>query len=159
MPNWCFNEVDIYAEPDTLKRIKELLKGEGSFDFNRILPMPEELACLHSGGRDLEVNGELRRVKVWREAADGNAFPVDEADLLERFGASNWYDWALQNWGTKWNVTGDVLVDETEDSLRYEFDTAWGPPEGVCSKLCELFPEASISWFYREDGEQIAGWL
>ena len=159
MPNWCQNEVTIYAESEMLQHIKDLVGGS-RFDFNRVIPMPAELANTHTGATTLEVDGGERRVTTWREDAEGNRTPVDEADLVARFGAKSWYAWALANWGTRSNVHDeDVLTDEGDDFLRYDFDTAWGPPEGVCEKLRELFPEACISWFYREDGEQIAGFL
>ena len=41
----------------------------------------------------------------------------------------NWYDWCTTNWGTKWDITDPVVLDDTEeDSITFSFDTAWGPP-------------------------------
>lgn len=67
-------------------------------------------------------------------------------ELLEK----GWYEWRLQNWGTKWNpIIGDC--DKQEDgTLRIEFDTAWSPP-------IELYDFMTangfdIEAFYSEDG-------
>ena len=48
--------------------------------------------------------------------------------------------------------------DELE-GFTAEFETAWSPPESICHKLRELFPNVSISWFYDEPGMQVAGYL
>lgn len=73
-------------------------------------------------------------------------------------GVPNWYDWRLENWGTKWNVT-DGTTDVGEESIHATFETAWSPPEFICYHLREKFPDVEISWFFREDGMQMAGWL
>ena len=41
----------------------------------------------------------------------------------------NWYQWNIENWGTKWSLT-DVYIDNTveEDSIEFSFSTAWAPP-------------------------------
>ena len=43
----------------------------------------------------------------------------------------NWYDWHVNNWGTKWDVGGDNYnVDITDDgrSMTVNFESAWAPP-------------------------------
>lgn len=70
----------------------------------------------------------------------------------------NWYDWRLENWGTKWNVI-EADVDSGTQDISASFETAWSPPEFICYHLREKFPDVEISWFFREDGMQMAGWL
>ena len=77
---------------------------------------------------------------------------------------TRWYDWRLENWDTKWDVAGSVEVEKEEwkgelESFTAEFQTAWAPPEGICRRLRDLFPNVSISWFYDEPGMQTAGYL
>ena len=43
--------------------------------------------------------------------------------------------------------------------LELNFNTAWSPPESICHKLGEMFPDVSISWFYDEEGMEVAGYL
>lgn len=41
---------------------------------------------------------------------------------------SDWYNWNVNNWGTKWDIT-DVYIDDHEpDSITFAFSSAWAPP-------------------------------
>jgi len=72
----------------------------------------------------------------------------------------NWYDWSCDKWGTKWDTKDVTLDDYWEDGeLQYNFDTPWGPPEGVYSLLIKNFPDLTITWFYDEPGMRMAGYL
>ena len=49
MPNWCNNEVTMYADEETIKQLKAEVfttdkKTKQSYlDFNKVIPMPKEL--------------------------------------------------------------------------------------------------------------------
>ena len=58
----------------------------------------------------------------------------------------------------KWNVSNVDVVAEDSDSIEFEFDTAWSPPEPIILKLRELYPDVSISAFYDEPGMQVSGY-
>ena len=77
----------------------------------------------------------------------------------KEYGYDNWYDWCNANWGTKWETDCEEVSIDDFGGVEYRFDTAWGPPESIYDALTELFPKLNISWFYREDGMQTAGWL
>ena len=80
----------------------------------------------------------------------GNNDPVKKEE--------SWWDWRVQNWGTKWN-SYDCDVDESnEEHIEYIFYTAWSPPEGVIAKLREQYPDVHITAFYDEPGMEIAGY-
>jgi hypothetical protein len=137
MPNWCSNEVDVWGSEKDIKAFKELVTTDKEvFSFNKILPMPEELDGLPSPNRD---NAEVER-------------------LTQKYGYADWYQWRLAHWGVKWDSEGE-LVDESDESLTYNLETPWCPPEGIYNELVERFPELDIVWFYREDGMRMAGWL
>ena len=73
--------------------------------------------------------------------------------------AEGWYEWRLENWGTKWSLN-EMHFEEGDEWCRMVFDTAWSPPQGIHEKMVnEFFPKMSINWFYREDGMQMSGWL
>ena len=76
MPNWCDNYISISANEETTERIHEYVRSESSaFDFNRIIPMPENIYSGTLGKKERELYGE-----------------------------DNWYDWSNSHWGTKWNA-------------------------------------------------------
>ena len=139
MPNHCSNRIEISGEPRDVKRVKKFLQGkERCFDFNNILPIPEELENTLVPVPDPETfkNRRLRKL----------------------YGTDNWYDWKKSKWGTKWNSYNGKIDDENEEYIVYLFDTAWSPPEPVIHALREKFEEISITAFFDEPGMEIAGY-
>ena len=136
MPNHCFNRIEIYCRSEEQKNeIKKFLESEETcFDLSHILPEPdyESIAVKPTFGKE------------------------DDTHRMPK-----WWDWRIQNWGTKWNTYDDEL-SETEDSLEYRFSTAWSPPEMAIAHLREIFkPERDdvhITAFYDEPGMEIAGY-
>ncbi|OBS08984.1 DUF1281 family ferredoxin-like fold protein [Acidihalobacter prosperus] len=59
----------------------------------------------------------------------------------KRYGATTWYEWACNNWGTKWNAYD---YDEVDGLREFVFDTAWSPAEPIYRKLAEILPEHRI---------------
>ena len=47
----------------------------------------------------------------------------------------SWYDWRVQNWGTKWGGYDGRFSD---DQTAFSFCTAWSPPLPIIKKLAEL---------------------
>ena len=86
-----------------------------------------------------------------------NGLRFKSTDVMD----DRWYNWRVQNWGTKWDISEKDIEwsDDHEDYAQFSFDTAWSPPEGIVSALREKFPELSISWFYDEPGMEFAGYL
>lgn len=132
------------------------------FSLQAVHPMPEELRAVCPGGRTI---GD-KYVRAWRETSgpDGKNVPVEipeetRAAWRERHGADNWYAWALDHWGTKWDIEDASVEEAGPTQVTYEFDTAWSPPEPVCRKLREQFPALHIAWFYDEPGSAMAAYL
>ena len=160
MPNWCENRVRIYDE-DGVEKLVEFVKGEDSeFDFQKILPMPEALDGIVAAGEGNEYRYEIPPKKG--ELMGKGQIPVgpkERATLLKLYGATNWYNWCNKNWGTKWNAREVRLECDDEYDATFRFDTAWCPPKPISNKLRELFPDASISWFWDEPGMEQAGYI
>lgn len=144
MPNWCYNRVGISGSKEDVDAFKALVRGdspdENTFSFQNIIPCPIELLEFYEGS-DVEANEKIR------------------TSLLDKYGYSSWYDWRVDNWGTKWDISHASSDFYDDLSAEWTFDTAWCPPEGIYNKLAFLFPELHISWFYDEPGMQIAGYL
>jgi len=66
-----------------------------------------------------------------------------------------WYDWACENWDTKWDAADACILDNSDEHLTYEFSTAWGPPMPIYKKLVREFPALNISW--RWGGPEMGG--
>jgi len=72
--------------------------------------------------------------------------------------AGNWeYSWSVENWGTKWDIRGDEIqiIQDDDDRIIVDFDTAWGPPIQFYSKLEELGYE--VHAMYDEPGMEFCG--
>jgi hypothetical protein len=40
-----------------------------------------------------------------------------------------WYAWRIENWGTKWEVSAEVVSHSVSDGwINLAFDSAWSPP-------------------------------
>ena len=158
MPNWCYNTVRISGHGNyKVEKLMEAVKGrkveqdgkeyQAPFSFNSIVPMPEDIRDTTSPTRISETNTQ--------EQVDA---------LQEKYGVTNWYDWAIKNWGTKWDLNAfhdDTQVNYHEDAneVTYRFDTAWSPPQLVHEALVEQYPAVNISWHYDEPDMEFSGYL
>tara|TARA_R110002020_G_scaffold6382_1_gene27207 strand:- start:2944 stop:3378 length:435 start_codon:yes stop_codon:yes gene_type:complete len=143
MPNWCENKVNIYGiEEGSQEEIKHFLETcfvDGELDFEKIIPYPDSAPSREDQPEDFveRMNHPFAR---W----------------YNNFG----YFWCVENWGTKWGATQqDNDLSSYPDEIELRFDTAWSPPQGIHDKVQEMLPNCSISWFYKEEGMRVSGWL
>lgn len=69
---------------------------------------------------------------------------------------TDWYDWQVENWGTKWDIGfNDPYVFNEGKSLSSSFDSAWSPPISAYEKLKEM--GFVIEATYHEPGMCYAG--
>ena len=102
----------------------------------------------------IAVSGDLTKFKTWLNSEPlslNKIVPMDKT-LLEGQG---WYDWRINNWGTKWDV--EAIAEDLGNTIVFNFETAWGPPQEAIGKLCELFPEIKIVHSYLELGVCFVG--
>lgn len=132
MPNWCANHV-------TFKNVnaEEIKRLEDAFNSNKLfetfVAMPEELQDTTS--------------------------PSDKSnqDLITKYGTDNWYNWNVENWGTKWdaNCEDGGIIGQSETEITVGFDTAWSPPLAFYAKMEELGWEIRAAYF--EPGMMFCG--
>jgi len=77
----------------------------------------------------------------------------------------NWYNWQINNWGTKWDIGADMGTDREEyhglkatrvgNQVSCSCDSAWSPPVGLYDKLVELGYDVKAS--YWEPGMAFCG--
>ena len=59
----------------------------------------------------------------------------------------DWYDWSVENWGTKWDVS-----ETFEDELGFIcFDTAWSTPVEILKVLSERYPDLIFEVQYADE--------
>lgn len=143
MPNWCTNTLVIQGDPEEMEQLVHIVEEDSKpFSLNSVIKMPQELKDQSSPVRD-EVVGKSN---------------------LEKYGAKDWYDWAIKNWGTKWDVDARIVSDITSPMLpglrtiTYEFDSAWNPPLDVYDVLAARFPNTNIYACWDESGCDFAGY-
>ena len=88
---------------------------------------------------------------------------------LEDRKGPNWYDWAVENWGTKWNAyspnqehSSAKYPDNKGDcgEVCYNFLTAWAPPTPIVRELQRQYPTLCITLYYEIEGnDKDSGWV
>ena len=158
MPNHCHNRVTVYsANTEAVAKIKQMFEDENC--FGQIIPEPDwantPLDENTAGNWLHSKRGEVGELPVPVE----NDFGITQRFKSTDCADDRWYDWRLQNWDTKWDAYDVVVTDDDIEQVEIEFNTAWSPPEAICTALREQYPDVSISWFYDEPGCEIAGYL
>jgi hypothetical protein len=75
---------------------------------------------------------------------------------------ANWYEWNLENYGTKWDCLETnwawctVVADTKYLQLFVRFDSAWSPPTPVVKSLSAKHPNLKITHAYCEIGMDCA---
>jgi len=142
MPNWCNNTIEISHEDRSKMEALVAAVNEGKF-FNHVIPVPESLHIV--AGRVGNDEDEKQKDLVAQEE-------VNRA----KHGYANWYDFCVNEWGTKWDIGGgDSSVDDIPGGLMLTFDSAWSPPIGAYEKLMEQ--GFNIRAMYYEPGMAFAG--
>lgn len=67
----------------------------------------------------------------------------------------NWYIWNINNWGTKWDISENVYINDNTFSIQC--DTAWSPPI-EWAKNCLKKYDLNIEIGYCEMGCQFYGY-
>ena len=125
MPNHIYNVVTFDCSHE---RAAEILKavemegcGLGSIDFEKLIPMPDD---------------------VYRG-------PLGAKEMAMYPGEKNWYDFSVRFWGSKWNSYGYDYLPKKDDALV--FNTAWSAVPQVIAKLSETYPEVTVDYCWADE--------
>ena len=202
MPNHIQSNLKFLCDE---KRIREILesvmydpsgeneeRGFGTIDFERIIPMPQELD-IESGSRttqaiELYLTSVNPRISYFgsdkmdssefdslvakinenkrypynsalpeHEIADTIKYSHQKAELLDlgqkavnnciNYGAPTWYEWRVQNWGTKWNSYSNSY--DGGDTICLQ--TAWSAPKEVIKALSAQNPDVAMELEYADE--------
>jgi hypothetical protein len=86
-----------------------------------------------------------------------DALEAQEKINRAKHGYTTWYDFCVNEWGTKWDVGADGQEALVQDAnhITLNFDSAWSPPIGAYERLVEM--GFSIRAMYYEPGMCFAG--
>ena len=142
MPNWCDNQITITGPNSVIDKIEKIVKEEKDAGglLNFFHPMPKEL-------RDTTADGKT------------------DKKLMKKYGYSDWYGWACDNWSTKWDISEFYGVDrqylteqsEGESTISFAFSSAWAPPINAYEKFLENNSNCFIRAYYYEGGCDFMG--
>ena len=125
MPNHIYNVVTFDCPHERTAEILKAVEMEGcelgSIDFEKLIPMPEDVYRGPLGQKEMEL------------------YPGDK----------NWYDWSIDNWGTKWNAYGYDYLLHKEDAIV--FNTAWFAVPQIIAKLSETYPEVTMDYCWADE--------
>ena len=144
MPNWCNNTLELqHEDPAMIERAKKAF-AEGKF-LEEFIPVPKSLHIV--AGR---VGDDTDPKQIELEA--------QEKSNLATHGYATWYDYCVNEWGTKWDVGGDDYNEPQQDSpnkITMSFDSAWAPPTAAMDKFMDL--GFRVRLYYYEPGMCFCG--
>lgn len=174
----CFETI---VKPLEVKDYEGNVSIETRFSFEHIIPMPKSLSIESSSRVDdgiKLVNGtEEEREKIIAKYRNwyGNGMGKNILDIADKrnkldnelkevmelgktalenmrlYGHKDWYDWSIENWGTKWDAYEVSYEYDGGSELELNFQTAWSTPKPIFDKLAEMFPELSIYIEYADE--------
>lgn len=141
MPNWCSNHITVRSTNQA--KIQRLADAFDRGEFcDAVIPVPEDLKITAGFLGDGE---EQRKLE---EATARN---------VEKYGYGNWYDFCVNQWGTKWDFGEPGVGEVSDDGLEFSapFDSAWAPPMGIAEALVQQ--GFNVVLYYYEPGMAFVG--
>ena len=97
--------------------------------------------------------GLLSAIAPMPKELEGTTAPSEDGN--------DWYNWRVNNWGTKWDITDEGLdfIDHEDGTAEITgwFDSAWAPPVGAYEKFCDDMDNCSLEASYYEPGMDFGG--
>lgn len=156
MPNWTANELYVsFSNKEEKEQFKQTATFQDQpFSFNGFIPMPDrmlETTSPHQEPEEFIYKLNLRNKTNYKTLTDvvnnADKWYADIAvsisynmEFYRKIGFYNWYDWSIHHWGTKWDARHSQLIEETDTTLSYNFDTAWDTPETFFRCLFAMYP-------------------
>ena len=143
MPNWCNNYLELeHEDPEMITRARNAF-NEGKL-LEEFCPVPASLHIVAGRVGD-DDNAEQQKLLE------------DTERNLKEHGYGNWYDYCVNEWGTKWDVGADGMTasEDGPNSTVMSFDSAWAPPIAAMEKFQDL--GFKVKLVYWESGMCFAG--
>jgi len=114
-------------------------------------------------GKPKEVSKLMKQVEITNSESNENhyaqVFSCHKVIPRPISQESNWYDWNVTNWGSKWDTNDSQRYDKEweEGVVKYQFDTAWSPIVQVIEELAKQYPKLLLTYTYYESGSDFWG--
>lgn len=141
MPNWVSNNLTITGPESEVQAVKNRLAAPYERIFQKI----------GKEGSETRTATVDQTFSFWNIVRPEGEDRVKYEESLEAPGAAPfWYDWNVNNWGTKWDTDAE-LTEHAADHLQYVFSTAWSPPVEALTTLGKNFPTVHIELEWEEE--------
>jgi hypothetical protein len=145
MPNHVYNSIEV--ETDDKNIIDLLYKIKETGICNYFKPRPKKLGLYSAPVKIVEPSEYLMAVEnSILYPKEYSSLPMTQKiydELMLKHGTTNWYDWSIENWGTKWGAYDTHF----EENGCYSFSSAWSPPNiEIIYKLAKLIPNFTYNW-------------
>lgn len=124
------------------------------FDFNHLVPLPEDLEN-HSSTPHIvaphEYNDYIQRYGEY------DVITHNDANWLEEtYGASNWFDWRCKNWGTKTKARETQVYADEPHRLVLSFINPWVAPIEYFDAIADKYNlTITAGVIYETDGFEV----
>jgi hypothetical protein len=147
MPNWVYNEIIVTGEASKV----EALKKQVGASYQR---EGQELLKNEDGTLKFDESGAPIKSPVSNTVEEPFSFwnilkPSEEE--TNNYNDQGWYNWNIENWGTKWDVNDVDVRDDSPGHWHIYFETAWSAPHEALVALSEQHPEVEIRNEWREE--------
>jgi hypothetical protein len=176
MPNHTANNFTITGPIADIKRFIDIAKdGDTELSFNKLVPMPDELRGISSPVR-IMTQAEIDEVwATWnKQKADGTLSEYQKGGpfglgitqetsdrLIEKYGTNDWYEWAVKNWGTKWDcydvTSWDITENGDNSSATIYYQTAWSPVTKAWETISKNYPSLEFFHEFADEGGGFVG--
>jgi len=132
MPNWCNNQLMVRGPAEDVRHFKAKAVG-------------------HSPWLPLEARPDKPNPLNFHSLC-----PVPDELLKGGYGEAV-YKWEQNHWGCKWGGCETQIVDESDEYIKYAFDTPWSPPLEFIAHVARDWPRLSFVIEYEEPGNGLKG--
>ena len=147
MPNWCSNRLEVFGDTEDLKKFRNDITVESSPEDDDVLDLSKPFPC----------PTELKDTTATFGHPQNDEHEQQMRNNIEKYGHTDWYEWQVFNWGTKW-APSDIYVDyHSNTHMVLRFDSAWSPPCKLVQKLSELYPSLGFALSFEEGGMAFLG--
>lgn len=158
--------------------IREFAGDTSTIDFNRIVPIPEDLKVEWSFegfmGLTAVKGSDKITTHIWLQSlgltSASELLPYLERERpesielgrkywknMEKHGHPTWQEWCLENWGTKYNALSPTSWELTPDGAVIYFNTQSRPPGRVIHFLSERFSSTPMTLRFFDSDWSFAG--